>query len=95
MYDELFRGFLSQVQYIVDGINWKRIKWESLDWLSEWKDKYYPVVNGMIKGRAVYPVIFKKICFFLMKFPNKLFEYKETVIYDCVKILEQLKEDVL
>ena len=28
-----------------------------------------------------------------MKFPNKLFEYKETVIYDCVKILEQLKED--
>jgi hypothetical protein len=28
-----------------------------------------------------------------MKFPNKLFEYKETVIYDCVKILEQLKDD--
>lgn len=41
-----------------------KIQWESLDWLSEWKDKYYPVVNGMIKGRAVYPVIFKKICFF-------------------------------
>ena len=64
MYDELFRGFLSHVQYTVDGINWKRIKWESLDWLREWKDKYYPIVNGMIKGRAVYPVIFKKICFF-------------------------------
>lgn len=31
MYDELFRGFLSHVQYAVDGINWKRIKWESLD----------------------------------------------------------------
>jgi len=29
-----------------------------------------------------------------MKFPNKLFEYKETVIYDCIKILEQLKDDI-
>lgn len=29
-----------------------------------------------------------------MKFPNKLFEYKETVIYDCIKILEQLKDDM-
>lgn len=28
-----------------------------------------------------------------MKFPNKLFEYNETVIYDCIKILDELKDD--
>lgn len=28
-----------------------------------------------------------------MKFPNKLFEYNETVIYDCVKILSELEVD--
>lgn len=68
VYDDLFRSFFSHVCYYsgkkVNTIEWEKIQWESLDWLSEWKDKYYPVVNGMIKGRAVYPVIFKKICFF-------------------------------
>lgn len=28
-----------------------------------------------------------------MKFPNKIFELKETVIYDCLKIMEIIKED--
>lgn len=81
MYDELFRGFISHVQYAVDGINRKRIKWESLDWLSEWKDKYYPFVNGMIKGRAVYPVIFKKICFFWLVEVSHIGTFQDDVKY--------------
>lgn len=40
VYDDLFRGFISHIQYSDNGINWKRIKWESLDWLREWKDTY-------------------------------------------------------
>jgi len=29
-----------------------------------------------------------------MKFPNKLFEFKETVIFDCIKVLEVLEDDM-
>ena len=29
-----------------------------------------------------------------MKFPDKLFEYKETVIYDCTIVLEKIKGDI-
>lgn len=29
-----------------------------------------------------------------MKFPNKLFELKETVIFDGIKVLEALEEDM-
>lgn len=29
-----------------------------------------------------------------MKFPNKLFEFKETVIFDCIKVLEVLEDDI-
>ncbi len=29
-----------------------------------------------------------------MKFPNKLFEFRETVIFDCIKILEVLDEEM-
>lgn len=29
-----------------------------------------------------------------MKFPNKLFEYKETVIYDCTIIMKKMTDNV-
>lgn len=29
-----------------------------------------------------------------MKFPNKLFEFKETVIFDSIKVLEVLEDDM-
>ena len=29
-----------------------------------------------------------------MKFPNKLFEYKETVIYDCTIIMKKMTDDI-
>ena len=29
-----------------------------------------------------------------MKFPNKLFEFRETVIFDCIKILEMLEDEM-
>lgn len=66
MYDELFRGFLSHVQYTVDGINWKRIEWSDFDWIKQWKSRYYPPEKYMGTNREVYPILFKKICFFWM-----------------------------
>ena len=56
-------GFLN---YSSKGILWKSIQWDFLGWLRDWKNKYYPVNDGMIDDRAIYPVLFKKICFFIL-----------------------------
>lgn len=61
IYDELFRGFMDFLNYSSTGIFWKGIQWNSLGWLRDWKNKYLPVDNGMIDGRELYPVLFKKI----------------------------------
>ena len=66
IYDELFRGFMDFLNYSSTGIFWKGIQWNSLGWLRDWKNKYLPVDNGMIDGRELYPVLFKKICFFIL-----------------------------
>lgn len=66
IYDELFRGFMDFLNYSSTGIFWKGIQWNSLGWLRNWKNKYYPVNEGMIDDRAIYPVLFKKICFFIL-----------------------------
>lgn len=66
IYDELFRGFMGFLNYSSKGILWKGIQWNSLGWLRDWKNKYLPVDNGMIDGRELYPVLFKKICFFIL-----------------------------
>lgn len=66
IYDELFRGFMGFLNYSSTGILWKGIQWDSLGWLRDWKNKYYPVNDGMIDDRAIYPVLFKKICFFIL-----------------------------
>ena len=66
IYDELFRGFMGFLNYSSTGILWKGIQWDSLGWLRNWKNKYYPVNDGMIDDRAIYPVLFKKICFFIL-----------------------------
>ena len=66
IYDELFRGFMGFLNYSSKGILWKSIQWDSLGWLRDWKNKYYPVNDGMIDDRAIYPVLFKKICFFIL-----------------------------
>lgn len=66
IYDELFRGFMDFLNYSSTGIFWKGIQWNSLGWLRNWKNKYYPVNDGMIDDRAIYPVLFKKICFFIL-----------------------------
>lgn len=54
------------LNYSSTGIFWKGIQWNSLDWLRDWKNKYLSVDNGMIHGRELYPVLFKKICFFIL-----------------------------
>lgn len=64
VYDELFRGFLSHVKYSANGIDWNNIKFEDFDWLKKWKSKYYPAQKYIGKNREVYPILFKKICFF-------------------------------
>ncbi len=66
IYDELFRGFMGFLNYSSKGILWKSIQWDFLGWLRDWKNKYYPVNDGMIDDRAIYPVLFKKICFFIL-----------------------------
>lgn len=66
IYDELSRGFMDFLNYSSTGIFWKGIQWNSLGWLRNWKNKYYPVNDGMIDDRAIYPVLFKKICFFIL-----------------------------
>lgn len=66
IYDELFREFMDFLNYSSKGILWKSIQWDSLGWLRDWKNKYYPVNDGMIDDRAIYPVLFKKICFFIL-----------------------------
>ncbi len=66
IYDGLFRGFMDFLNYSSTGIFWKGIQWNSLGWLRDWKNKYLPVDNGMIDGRELYPVLFKKICFFIL-----------------------------
>ncbi len=66
IYDELFRGFMDFLNYSSTCIFWKGIQWNSLGWLRNWKNKYYPVNDGMIDDRAIYPVLFKKICFFIL-----------------------------
>lgn len=66
IYDELFRGFMGFLNYSSKGILWKSIQWDSLGWLRDWKNKYYPVNDGMIDGREIYPVLFKKIGFFIL-----------------------------
>lgn len=66
IYDELFRGFMGFLNYSSKGILWKSIQWDSLGWLRDWKNKNYPVNDGMIDDRAIYPVLFKKICFFIL-----------------------------
>lgn len=66
IYDELLRGFMDFLNYSSTGIFWKGIQWNSLGWLRDWKNKYLPVDNGMIDGRELYPVLFKKICFFIL-----------------------------
>lgn len=66
IYDELFRGFMDFLNYSSTCIFWKGIQWNSLGWLGNWKNKYYPVNDGMIDDRAIYPVLFKKICFFIL-----------------------------
>lgn len=66
IYDELFREFMDFLNYSSKGILWKSIQWDSLGWLRDWKNKYYPVNDGMIDGRELYPVLFKKICFFIL-----------------------------
>lgn len=66
IYDELFRGFMGFLNYSSTGILWKGIQWDSLGWLRDWKNKYYPVNDGMIDDRAIYPVLFKKICLFIL-----------------------------
>lgn len=66
IYDELFRGFMGFLNYSSKGILWKSIQWDSLGWLRDWKNKYYPVNDGMIDDRAIYPVLFKKICLFIL-----------------------------
>ena len=66
IYDELFRGFMDFLNYSGTRIFWKGIQWDSLGWLRDWKNKYYPVNDGMIDDRAIYPVLFKKICFFIL-----------------------------
>lgn len=66
IYAELFREFMDFLNYSSKGILWKSIQWDSLGWLRDWKNKYYPVNDGMIDDRAIYPVLFKKICFFIL-----------------------------
>ena len=66
IYDELFREFMDFLNYSSKGILWKSIQWDSLGWLRDWKNKYYPVNDGMIDGRELYPALFKKICFFIL-----------------------------
>lgn len=66
IYDELFREFMDFLNYSSKGILWKSIQWNSLGWLRDWKNKYYPVNDGMIDGREIYPVLFKKISFFIL-----------------------------
>ena len=59
-------GFMGFLNYSSKGILWKSIQWDSLGWLRDWKNKYYPVNDGMIDGRELYPAFFKKICFFIL-----------------------------
>ena len=66
IYDELFREFMDFLNYSSKGVLWKSIQWDSLGWLRDWKNKYYPVNDGMIDGREIYPVLFKKISFFIL-----------------------------
>ena len=54
------------LNYSSKGVLWKSIQWDSLGWLRDWKNKYYPVNDGMIDGREIYPVLFKKISFFIL-----------------------------
>lgn len=61
--DELFKEFMGFLNYSSKGILWKSIQWDSLGWLRDWKNKYYPVNDGMIDGREIYPVLFQKIVF--------------------------------
>ena len=57
-YHQLFYGF-----YLYLGgdnqedIKTKDISWEKLEWLREWKNRY-------MRKSHVYPVLFKKICFY-------------------------------
>lgn len=64
IYDELFRGFMDFLNYSGTRIFWKGIQWDSLGWLRDWKNKYYPVNDGMIDDRAIYPVLFKNMFFY-------------------------------
>ena len=53
IYDELFREFMDFLNYPSKGILWKSIQRDSLGWLRDWKNKYYPVNDGMIDGGQV------------------------------------------
>lgn len=69
-FHELFLGFYNYyVQNIQNGQKGQNVNFKNVSWLQRWKNTYHKnknYTNSSKSGRVYYPLLFKKICFYII-----------------------------